>query len=81
MSAGPARPCTSAPSGRDITDAMTPITGGCGPHCTVAADPLGRPREAHCGCRECHGGGLAPVTGWPSPERRAWRYHDYWVSN
>jgi len=51
----------SAPFGCDITDAMTPTTGGCGPHCTVAADRLGRPREAHCGCGECHGGGLAPV--------------------
>jgi hypothetical protein len=56
----------------DITNAMTPITGGCGPHCTVAADRPGHAREAHCGCRECHGGGRAPVTlpGWgQTPER------------
>jgi hypothetical protein len=56
----------------DITNAMTPITGGCGPHCTVPADRPGHAREAHCGCRECHGGGHAPVTlpGWgQTPER------------
>jgi hypothetical protein len=55
-----------AASDCDITNAMTPITGGCGLHCTVAADRPGHAREAHCGCRECHGGGRAPVTrpGW-----------------